>query len=592
MEWSQLSIGAMRIWHDDQIAIVITVVLIAVQVALLVYVGWNTRRPLNAAKRQVESLAAVLKHSHARAHAMLTQDGSPRLIHSWNALFDRDGVGSSVDALEPGEAFEPTRLLPPKYNPRLDSAAPGLFTALGIVGTFVGLIFGFLRVNPAEASTSVGPLLGGMVVAFINSLLGVVLSIIWTASSRAWRHKFDVACQNLAVAASKYFTRVGAGDQLISHLEALATGQEKLRSNLVAISEGILQLKSSNEAASKQLLENLSAKVGESFASIVNMPFEQLNESVVRFDEVVKLTAARQEEIKKRLDAAAERLSEAEIRLSATFNLARECVEEFSLAALQLKEGSEAAGSIVASTQAAATGIGGAASEVNQAAARFHDISLAITSAVNGLGDGTRAMAITASRFEKSSAQIEQAVATLREVSDDAAEQSVAAVRNELEGAIRVLVDRIRESGVETIAAYQQSSEQVVTAVDGRMSDLTDRLSAELTTLASRLPAEVESLNQSMSQIRIQIQRATRSMEDSAAQLAQRTPEALRNQLDAYDHALAKAMDHFNGTLQQWDGKLTALERFSLDLRTLALRSDQPVIALSGDGLGHETAPA
>jgi paraquat-inducible protein B len=174
---------------------------------------------------------------------------------------------------------------------------------------------------------------------------------------------------------------------------------------------------------------------------------------------------------------------------------------------------------------------------------------------------------MNSSRFEVASANLERAVATLETATDETVHQSIIAVRNELQGAIALLVDGIQAAGEKSISAYESSSERVAKAVDGRMSDLTDRLSAELATLANRLPAEVESLNQAMIQIRTQIQRATRAMDDSVSQLAHRTPEAMREQLNAYDRALAKAMDHFSGTLDQWSEKVTAIEQFASDLR-------------------------
>jgi hypothetical protein len=53
-------------------------------------------------------------------------------------------------------------------------------------------------------------------------------------------------------------------------------------------------------------------------------------------------------------------------------------------------------------------------------------------------------------------------------------------------------------------------------------------------------------------------------------QLAHRTPEALATQLDAYDKALAKATDHFAGTLEQWDAKLDSIQALSGELRQFA----------------------
>jgi MotA/TolQ/ExbB proton channel family len=579
MEFTQLLQGIQRIYHDDLIAIFVTLILVTIQVAIFARVRSKTSVPLKKAKRGLEGFASVVRHGRFDEEGQKHLTLHPELADAWASVYSKEGTSTpDADSIDPAIAFESSNLLPRDYNIRLDAAAPGIFTAIGIVGTFVGLILGFLRVNPAEANTSIAPLLGGMVVAFINSLLGVVLSIWWSYRSRSWRHKFDTACDAVRRAARSRLVAVGPGEQMLSLLANIAGHSERAHDSSAAgfamLAERLINLQSSTERASQQLLDNLSAKLGDSLQAMVSMPFDRLNDSVVRFDEIVKQTADRQEEIKTRLDAAALALSNAEGKLTAGIALAKECVEEFALATLQLREGATAAEGLVDRTQLAAAAIGKSAEEVQRAASRYDEVATSLASANEALNAATTAMTATAATFGSSTANLESAVSTLKAASDETVGQSVVAVRKELETAIHSLVSGLEGSTSQTIKAYEESSQRVVSAVDERMSDLTDRLSAELTTLAARLPAEVESLNQSMIQIRVQIQKATRSMEESVSQLAHRTPEALTMQLDAFDKALGKAMDHFSGTLHQWDGKLGALELLAVELKNLKGQSE------------------
>lgn len=570
--------GALRIWREDQVAVYLTIALVFVQLAMLLRVLIRTRNPLQTGAAKLRAITETLKKQGLKkatdaVNNSPAADYNERLRRAWAAYFGKQGQGFDADSPPADEAFDSSRLLPTDYNGRIDAAAPGLFTALGIVGTFIGLILGFLRVNPAEATGSVGPLLGGMVVAFLNSLLGVSLSVIWSYRSRIWRHDFDVACDRLSAAAESKRDVVGIGEQLLGRLRAVCVAQDETNARLGSMDATLVELRDVTKQSGEQLLENLSTTVRDSFKAIVNAPFDQLNESVIRFDDIVRQTSERQEEVRNRLDAAAAQLALAETRLSASLSLAKECVEEFSTALLEMKDGVNAADLVVSKTQSAAADLARIAGEVQQAAARYETLGESLSRAIAAAHAVSDALVTSAGRFDQSSGHLERAVATIQSVTDETVESSVAMVRQELENAIHTLVQGLRQTGLETTAAYQASSELVVRTVDAKMSDLTDRLSAELTTLASRLPTEVESLNQAMLQIRAQIQRATRSMDDAVNQLAHQAPNALSAHLDLFDRALGKAMDHFSGTLEQWDGKISAIESLVEELRKVTVIS-------------------
>jgi len=57
--------------------------------------------------------------------------------------------------------------------------APTLLTSIGILGTFAGIISGLLDFDTADIDKSIGPLLEGLKTAFISSLAGMLLSILY-----------------------------------------------------------------------------------------------------------------------------------------------------------------------------------------------------------------------------------------------------------------------------------------------------------------------------------------------------------------------------------------------------------------------------
>ena len=57
--------------------------------------------------------------------------------------------------------------------------APTLLTSLGILGTFVGIISGLLDFDTSDIDSSIGPLLEGLKTAFISSVAGMFLSVLY-----------------------------------------------------------------------------------------------------------------------------------------------------------------------------------------------------------------------------------------------------------------------------------------------------------------------------------------------------------------------------------------------------------------------------
>ncbi len=128
--------------------------------------------------KEVAELDAVFKvHPGLRSAWELYRESCTR--HEWSG-----GLPSPVPF------FSQQRLVDLSGQRRLAEAVPGILTALGILGTFIGLAAGLTSLDPealqsAEGlSRSVGPLLGGMQLAFHTSIAGIFCSIAWSVADR------------------------------------------------------------------------------------------------------------------------------------------------------------------------------------------------------------------------------------------------------------------------------------------------------------------------------------------------------------------------------------------------------------------------
>ena len=88
--------------------------------------------------------------------------------------------------------------------------APDIFTSLGILGTFVGLVWGLKNFEPSSyetMTTSVSTLLDGIKVAFLTSIYGIAFALIYSSGMKSiyagmnerlqgfWRNFISMYCR-------------------------------------------------------------------------------------------------------------------------------------------------------------------------------------------------------------------------------------------------------------------------------------------------------------------------------------------------------------------------------------------------------------
>lgn len=99
---------------------------------------------------------------------------------------------------------------------------PTLLTSLGILGTFMGIVAGLLEFDTGNIDGSIGPLLDGLKTAFITSLAGMLLSIVYKGLGASG--VLSKKTEDYAVAADE----VTAGD-LYAVMSQQVEGIEQLR---------------------------------------------------------------------------------------------------------------------------------------------------------------------------------------------------------------------------------------------------------------------------------------------------------------------------------------------------------------------------
>ena len=139
--------------------------------------------------------------------------------------------------------------------------APDIFTSLGILGTFIGLVWGLKSFEPYSyetMTTSVSTLVEGIKVAFLTSIYGIAFALIYSSGMKSVYAGMDEKLQGFL---EKF------------HLYVLPTAESESR-NLMLASQKV------QTKAMKQMAEQLTSQMADSFKKAINPTFQKMNESL------------------------------------------------------------------------------------------------------------------------------------------------------------------------------------------------------------------------------------------------------------------------------------------------------------------------
>lgn len=187
---------------------------------------------------------------------------------------------------------------------RMIEMVPDILTSLGILGTFVGLVWGLRGFNPQtyEAMTSsVSSLVNGIKVAFITSIYGITLSMAFSYWLRGALSRVSESLDNFL---DKYYLCAVPPTDTAAVNRVLSNQKEQTR---------VLQ----------EMTGELAQQMAESFDNHIGPAMEHLNETLDNFTRVVTLN---QEQL---LENIAHQVME---------SMKKELLSEFSEMRLLLKE--------------------------------------------------------------------------------------------------------------------------------------------------------------------------------------------------------------------------------------------------------------
>lgn len=208
---------------------------------------------------------------------------------------------------------------PKKINPYIFENLPSVFTTLGIFGTFLGIAFGLWKFNVNNIDDSIPELLSGLKTAFVTSIIGITLSLIFSkivegisfSTEQKEEKQFDllsavnklieISRENTSLVSAKFdtlieisinqnknytdFSTQNASDfeklrtELSVHYEKLSNEFEKFANVLGEINTEAM-VKSIEKA-----LSGFNERFNELIERLVKENFEELNQSVLKLND-------------------------------------------------------------------------------------------------------------------------------------------------------------------------------------------------------------------------------------------------------------------------------------------------------------------
>lgn len=279
---------------------------------LVIFVGLFLLRGL-ALRSQLKRVLSQLKKGNIRSDSDLRKvfESDPKLKHLWKEFRDtlhaqkeeRDGqlVTVALRATAPAESFfNGQYVVDSRLHTEFFKHLPGIFTGIGIIGTFSGLIVGLngfeVPDDPTKVRASLETLLAGVYEAFIVSAAAITLAMVVTLAEKVLLASLYRLTEDIAQHLDGMFS-MGAGEEYLSRLvsasEDSAAQSKILKDALVGDLKVMLQEMTERQiAAQSASSEALGRQITGGIEASLQAPLKQLGDIVAKASGDQSSTAA------------------------------------------------------------------------------------------------------------------------------------------------------------------------------------------------------------------------------------------------------------------------------------------------------------
>ena len=212
---------------------------------------------------------------HIKQQLLKKFEGDTALEEAWNefeySLITRQRSENEEIVYKTDEAslfFSEHRLLEQHLNLRFWNSVPALLVGVGILGTFVGLVWGLIPFSGVDfdqtdkIKEAIQELLSGISTAFVSSVWGMLTSLLFTWLEKRGIGKVSRAIAKLQRALDRLFTLTTQEEIAFRQEDELAQQTQALKSFSTDLAD---EIKSAMAAGRREILEGLD-KTPEAFS--------------------------------------------------------------------------------------------------------------------------------------------------------------------------------------------------------------------------------------------------------------------------------------------------------------------------------------
>ncbi|MEZ8946203.1 hypothetical protein AB6E30_19385 [Vibrio sp. 10N.247.311.12] len=205
-------------------------------------------------------------------------------------VLDGDEAPALRNTIQVKSLFDISNIVEPYLNVRLYTSAPNILTGLGLLFTFVGLMIGIGEASVGlsssdidDAKQSLNPLLSGASIAFTTSVVGLLLSMIFSVFEKVQFYKLEKAVKEFSDYLATHIDIVDADKLAAMQLHATES-QTKALSDFQLDQQRITD--ETITRVSKEFRETLLQSAGseiKELGSLLSEMNEKLESNITRF---------------------------------------------------------------------------------------------------------------------------------------------------------------------------------------------------------------------------------------------------------------------------------------------------------------------
>ena len=218
-------------------------------------------------------------------HKSSKNDGGDVVGHLWQEFDEtlievrQNGETQLFNTFDAAHFFNTFTLAKGVTDNRLIAAVPGFLTAVGVIGTFVGLQLGMSGMDMSGdvvlMKEGIKTVIDGAKIAFMTSIWGVTLSVIFNFIEKLLEQNVRTKISNLQTKIDEIFPRLSPESQL----QVIANNSSESRESLQGLAEQIgIKMQESMLTATRGISEALEKTLNEIMAPAINKLVDETSE--------------------------------------------------------------------------------------------------------------------------------------------------------------------------------------------------------------------------------------------------------------------------------------------------------------------------